>query len=67
MLVFLQHSDPTVPHYRAGEWNWLRGGLATIDRPLLGWIGRFFLHNVGLLIGDFIDDADLMILLVDGP
>jgi len=46
MLTYLQHSDPTIPHYRAGEWNWLRGGLATIDRPLLGWIGRFFLHNI---------------------
>ncbi|KAH8102903.1 delta-12 fatty acid desaturase [Cristinia sonorae] len=46
MLTYLQHSDPTIPHYRAGEWNWLRGGLATVDRPLLGWIGRFFLHNI---------------------
>ena len=46
MLTYLQHSDPSIPHYRFGEWTWLRGGLATIDRPLLGWIGRFFLHNV---------------------
>lgn len=46
MLTYLQHSDPTIPHYRTGEWNWLRGALATVDRPLLGWIGRFFLHNV---------------------
>ena len=47
MLTYLQHSDPTIPHYRSGEWNWLRGALATVDRPLLGWVGRFFLHNVG--------------------
>jgi fatty acid desaturase len=46
MLTYLHHSDPTVPHYRASEWNWLRGALATVDRPLLGWIGRFFLHNI---------------------
>jgi len=46
MLTYLHHSDPTIPHYRAGEWNWLRGALATVDRPLLGWIGRFFLHNI---------------------
>ncbi|TCD68243.1 hypothetical protein EIP91_011312 [Steccherinum ochraceum] len=46
MLTFLQHTDPSIPHYRVGQWSWLRGGLATIDRPLLGWIGRFFLHNI---------------------
>ncbi|THH19426.1 hypothetical protein EUX98_g8782 [Antrodiella citrinella] len=46
MLTFLHHSDPSIPHYRAGEWSWLRGGLATVDRPLLGWVGRVFLHNV---------------------
>ncbi|KAK7693167.1 hypothetical protein QCA50_002733 [Cerrena zonata] len=46
MLTYLQHSDPTIPHYRSGEWNWLRGALATVDRPLLGWVGRFFLHNI---------------------
>ncbi|CAL1704018.1 unnamed protein product [Somion occarium] len=46
MLTYLQHSDPTLPHFRSGEWNWLRGALATVDRPLLGWVGRFFLHNI---------------------
>ena len=46
MLTFLHHSDPTIPHYRASEWSYLRGAVATVDRPLLGWIGRFFLHNV---------------------
>ncbi|KAF8884402.1 fatty acid desaturase-domain-containing protein [Gymnopilus junonius] len=47
MLTFLQHSDPTVPHYRKGAWTFIRGAAATVDRPLLGWLGRFFLHNVG--------------------
>lgn len=46
MLTYLHHSDPTIPHYRNKQWTWLRGALATVDRPLLGWAGRFFLHNV---------------------
>ncbi|KAH9924159.1 fatty acid desaturase-domain-containing protein [Fomitopsis serialis] len=46
MLTFLHHSDPTIPHYRKDEWSWVRGAAATVDRPLLGWAGRFFLHNV---------------------
>ncbi|KAI0826081.1 delta-12 fatty acid desaturase [Irpex lacteus] len=46
MLTFLHHTDPTIPHYRAKEWTWLRGALATVDRPLLGPLGRFFLLNV---------------------
>ncbi|KAF8324729.1 fatty acid conjugase, partial [Cantharellus anzutake] len=45
-LVFLQHTDPTVPHYRKGAWTFLRGATCTIDRPLLGWMGRYFLHNI---------------------
>ncbi|KAJ7447434.1 fatty acid conjugase [Mycena latifolia] len=46
MLTFLHHSDPTIPHYRAGQWTFLRGALATVDRPLLGLIGRVYFHNV---------------------
>ncbi|KAL0945988.1 hypothetical protein HGRIS_012266 [Hohenbuehelia grisea] len=46
MLTFLHHSDPSIPHFRNKEWSFLRGALATVDRPLLGWAGRFFLHNV---------------------
>ncbi|KAJ7429676.1 delta-12 fatty acid desaturase protein [Mycena galericulata] len=45
-LTYLHHSDPTIPHYRRQEWNFLRGAVATVDRPLLGWAGRFFLKNV---------------------
>ncbi|KAF8576045.1 hypothetical protein K439DRAFT_1368282 [Ramaria rubella] len=45
MVTFLQHTDPTVPHYRVGEWSFVRGALTTVDRPLLGSVGRFFLHN----------------------
>ncbi|KAF8876349.1 delta-12 fatty acid desaturase [Infundibulicybe gibba] len=46
MLTYLHHSDPSIPHYRKGEWSFLRGAVSTVDRPLLGWAGRFFLHNV---------------------
>ncbi|KAF8344412.1 delta-12 fatty acid desaturase [Amanita rubescens] len=46
MLTYLHHSDPSIPHYRRKEWSFLRGALSTVDRPLLGWIGRFFFHNV---------------------
>jgi fatty acid desaturase len=46
MLTYLHHSDPTLPHYRQKEWSFLRGAVGTVDRPLLGWAGRFFLHNV---------------------
>ena len=46
MLTYLHHSDPTIAHYRKKEWTFLRGAIATVDRPLLGWAGRFFLHNV---------------------
>ena len=46
MFTFLHHSDPTIPHYRKGEWSFLRGAAATVDRPLLGWMGRFFFHNI---------------------
>ncbi|KAF9456331.1 delta-12 fatty acid desaturase [Collybia nuda] len=46
MLTYLHHSDPTIPHYRSPAWNFVRGSLATVDRPLLGWVGRFWFHNV---------------------
>lgn len=29
-----------------GAWTFARGALATIDRPVFGWIGRFFWHGV---------------------
>ncbi|KAK0465151.1 fatty acid desaturase-domain-containing protein [Desarmillaria tabescens] len=46
MFTYLHHSDPTIPHYRKAEWSFLRGAAATVDRPLLGWMGRFFFHNI---------------------
>ncbi|KAF9556707.1 hypothetical protein CPC08DRAFT_765085 [Agrocybe pediades] len=46
VIVYLQHTDPRVPRYRSGAWTFTRGAACTIDRPLLGPLGRFFLHDV---------------------
>ena len=39
MITFLQHTDPLLPHYRASEFTFPRGALATYDRSLLGDLG----------------------------
>ncbi|KAI0717854.1 fatty acid desaturase-domain-containing protein [Cerioporus squamosus] len=46
MFTYLQHSDPTVPYYREKSWTFARGALATVDRPVFGWIGSFFWHGI---------------------
>ncbi|KAI0072548.1 hypothetical protein K474DRAFT_1628832 [Panus rudis PR-1116 ss-1] len=47
MFTYLQHSDPTIPYYRGkDQWNFTRGALATVDRPVFGWVGRFFWHGI---------------------
>ena len=46
MITYLHHTDPELPHYRQPEWNFQRGAAATVDRDFLGWMGRFFLHDV---------------------
>ncbi|KAK1220659.1 hypothetical protein PQX77_016615 [Marasmius sp. AFHP31] len=46
MITYLHHTDPVLPHYREGAWNYQRGAAATVDRNFLGWQGRFFLHDV---------------------
>ncbi|KAJ7157276.1 fatty acid desaturase-domain-containing protein [Mycena filopes] len=46
LITFLHHCDPTLPHYRKKEWTFVRGAVGTVDRPIMGWIGRFFFHNV---------------------
>ncbi|KAM5539758.1 hypothetical protein V8D89_006571 [Ganoderma adspersum] len=46
MFTYLQHSDPTVPYYREKSWTFARGALATVDRPVFGWIGVFFWNNI---------------------
>ncbi|TVY83456.1 Delta(12) fatty acid desaturase [Lachnellula suecica] len=44
-ITYLQHTDPTLPHYAAGSWNYVRGAAATIDREF-GFIGRTLLHGI---------------------
>lgn len=40
VITFLQHTDPLLPHYRAPEFTFPRGALATMDRNLLGDCGK---------------------------
>ncbi|KAF8558310.1 hypothetical protein OG21DRAFT_1595455 [Imleria badia] len=40
LITFLQHTDPILPHYRAPEFSFPRGALATLDRSLLGDCGK---------------------------
>lgn len=42
LITFLQHTDPLVPHYRQGAFTFPRGALATLDRSLLGGMGKVF-------------------------
>lgn len=44
-ITFLQHTDPTLPHYHPEAWNFTRGAAATIDREF-GFIGRHLLHGI---------------------
>ncbi|KAF8471958.1 delta(12) fatty acid desaturase [Kalaharituber pfeilii] len=44
-ITFLQHTDPTLPHYYPEAWNFARGAAATIDREF-GFIGRHLLHGI---------------------
>ncbi|PRP82866.1 hypothetical protein PROFUN_04729 [Planoprotostelium fungivorum] len=45
LITYLQHTDPALPHYRGGEWNFQRGAAATIDREF-GFIGRHLMHGI---------------------
>ncbi|KAI0726295.1 delta12-fatty acid desaturase [Fomitopsis betulina] len=53
LITFLQHTDPLLPHYRAPEFTFPRGALATLDRNLLGdcgsimgWLGAHLTHGI---------------------
>ena len=45
LITYLQHTDDYVPHYRAGEWSFLRGALGTVDRSF-GWLLDYALHHI---------------------
>ncbi|KAH3662223.1 hypothetical protein OGAPHI_005471 [Ogataea philodendri] len=44
-VTFLQHTDPTLPHYDDSEWSFAKGAAATIDRDF-GFIGRHIFHGI---------------------
>ncbi|MCJ1340318.1 Oleate hydroxylase fah12 [Bachmanniomyces sp. S44760] len=44
-ITFLQHTDPSLPHYEPSAWTFTRGASATIDREF-GFIGRHLLHGI---------------------
>ncbi|KAA1469817.1 delta-12 fatty acid desaturase [Dentipellis sp. KUC8613] len=53
LITFLQHTDPLLPHYRAPEFTFPRGALATFDRnvmgdlgSIMGWIGAGATHGI---------------------
>ncbi|GAA6041766.1 hypothetical protein JCM8097_008321 [Rhodosporidiobolus ruineniae] len=46
MITYLQHTDPSLPHYSADTWNFQRGALCTMDRNLLGPVGPFLMHGI---------------------
>jgi omega-6 fatty acid desaturase / acyl-lipid omega-6 desaturase (Delta-12 desaturase) len=45
LITYLQHTDPAIPHYRAGAWNFQRGAAATMDRDF-GFIGKHLFHDI---------------------
>lgn len=45
LITDLQHTDPSIPHYRGRAWNWLNGALCTIDRDY-GYLNAVF-HHIG--------------------
>ena len=45
IYTWLHHTDASVPHYGTEEWTWLKGALATIDRPY--GIFDYFHHRIG--------------------
>mmetsp|Transcript_34408 Transcript_34408/g.51077 ORF Transcript_34408/g.51077 Transcript_34408/m.51077 type:complete len:422 (-) Transcript_34408:131-1396(-) len=45
LYTWLQHTDPSIPHYDEKEWTWVKGALSTIDRPY--GIFDYFHHTIG--------------------
>lgn len=44
-ITYLQHTDPSLPHYTGEEWTFVKGAAATIDREF-GFIGRWLFHGI---------------------
>ncbi|TMW67106.1 hypothetical protein Poli38472_012222 [Pythium oligandrum] len=46
LITYLQHTDTYVPHFREGEWSWLRGALCTVDRSFGSFLDSVLHHIV---------------------
>ncbi|CAG8479852.1 4952_t:CDS:2 [Diversispora eburnea] len=44
LITYLQHTDPKVPHYREGQWDFIRGAACTVDRHM-GFLDAIF-HRI---------------------
>lgn len=44
-ITYLQHTDPTLPHYDAKEWTFAKGAAATVDRQF-GFVGKHIFHDI---------------------
>lgn len=44
LITYLQHTDTFVPHFREGEWSWLRGALCTVDRSFGSYLDGVLHH-----------------------
>ncbi|KAG9286487.1 hypothetical protein G9A89_014653 [Geosiphon pyriformis] len=44
MITFLQHTDARLPHYRDGQWDFVRGAASTVDRHY-GFLDNIF-HKI---------------------
>ncbi|KAI5301969.1 hypothetical protein KEM56_001174 [Ascosphaera pollenicola] len=44
-ITYLQHTDPSLPHYQPEAWNFTRGAAVTVDREF-GFIGRHIFHGI---------------------
>jgi fatty acid desaturase len=47
LYTWLQHTDVDVPHFEGDDWNLVKGGFMTIDRPY-GPVLDFLHHKVRL-------------------
>ena len=44
-ITYLQHTDPSLPHYQPESWSFTRGAAATVDRDF-GFVGRHMFHGI---------------------
>lgn len=45
LVTYLHHTDPKIPHYRDGVFNFQRGAALTVDRSY-GFLVNYFHHHI---------------------